>query len=91
MSSPSHLNSDQSIESISDLQVNQVGRSVALFSEEKQEVEPELYDDQLTTDVFNFPHTYFELSLHRTKSFKHKQHDLVNEQLYSDTKGKCHK
>ena len=42
-------------------------------------------DDQLTTDVFNFPHTFFQLTLLQTKSFKHKQHALVNEQSYTVT------
>ena len=39
----------------------------------------------MTIDVFNFPHTFFHLTLNRTKSFKHKQHDLVNEQSYTAT------
>ena len=43
----------------------------------EEEEEPELADDDLTIDVFNFPHTFFHLTLNRTKSFKHKQHDLV--------------
>ena len=54
-------------------------------SEEQQEDVPMLADDELTTDVFNFPHTFFQLTLKRTKSFKHKQHDLVNEQSYTVT------
>ena len=83
MSLPSHLNSNESIEL---LPANQVGGSVAFLSKDEQQVEAELQDDdQLTTDVFNFPHTYFELSLHQTNSFKHKQHDLVNEQSYTVT------
>ena len=44
--------------------------------------EPQLADDDLTIEIFNFPHTFFHLALNRTKSFKHKQHDLVNEQSY---------
>ena len=47
--------------------------------------EPQLADDDLTIDVFNFPHAFFHLTLNRTKSFKHKQHDLVNEQSYTAT------
>ena len=39
----------------------------------------------MTIVVFNFPHTFFHLTLNRTKSFKHKQHDLVNEQSYTAT------
>ena len=42
-------------------------------SEEQQEDVPMLAGDELTTDVFNFPHTFFQLTLKRTKSFKHKQ------------------
>ena len=52
---------------------------------EEEEEEPQLGDDDLTIDVFNFPHTFFHLTLNRTKSFKHKQHDLVNEQSYTAT------
>ena len=79
----SHLNTDESIES---LPVNQMGGSVAFPTEDKQWDEVELHDDdQLTTDVFNFPHTFFQLTLLWTKSFKHKQHDLVNEQSYTVT------
>ena len=37
----------------------------------------------MTIDIFNFPHTFFHLTLNRTKSFKLKQHDLVNEQSYT--------
>ena len=51
----------------------------------EKEEEPQLADDDLTIDVFNFPHTFFHLTLSRTKSFKHKQHDLVNEQSYTAT------
>ena len=47
--------------------------------------EPQLGEDILTIDVFNFPHTFFHLTLNRTKSFKHKEHDLVNEQSYTAT------
>ena len=32
-------------------------------SEEQQEDVPMLADDELTTDVFNFPHTFFQLTL----------------------------
>ena len=53
--------------------------------EMEEEEEPQLADDDLTIDVFNFPHTFFHLTLNRTKSFKHKQHDLVNEQSYTAT------
>ena len=52
---------------------------------EEEEEEPQQGDDDLTIDVFNFPHTFFHLTLNRTKSFKHKQHDLVNEQSYTAT------
>ena len=51
---------------------------------EKKE-EPQQADDYLIIDVFNFPHTFFHLTLNRTKFFKHKQHDLVNEQSYTAT------
>ena len=50
---------------------------------EEEEEEPQLADDNLTIDIFNFPHTFFHLTLNRTKSFKHKLHDLVNEQSYT--------
>ena len=53
--------------------------------EMKEEEEPQLADDDLSIDVFNFPQTFFHLTLNRTKSFKHKQHDLVNEQSYTAT------
>ena len=39
-------------------------------------------DDDLTVNVFNFPSTYFYLKLERTKSFKHKQDEIVNEQSF---------
>ena len=39
-------------------------------------------DDDLTVNVFNFPNTFFYLKLERTKSFKHKQDERVNEQSY---------
>ena len=48
-----------------------------------------LADDELTTDIFNFPHTFFQLTLKRTKSFKHKQKDLANEQSDTVTFKKC--
>ena len=54
------------------------------FEMEEEEEEPQLGDD-LTIDVFNFPHTFFHLTLNITKSFKHKQHDLINEQSYTAT------
>ena len=53
--------------------------------EMEEEEEPQLADDNLTIDVFNFPHTFFHLTSNRTKSVKHKQHDLVNEQSYTAT------
>ena len=52
---------------------------------EMEEEEPQLGIDDLTIGVFYFPHTFFHLTLNRTKSFKHKQHDLVNEQSYTAT------
>ena len=52
---------------------------------EEEEEEPQLADDDLTIVVFNFPNKFFHLTLNRTKSFKHKQHDLVNEQSYTAT------
>ena len=55
------------------------------MEEEEEEEEPQLGDNDLTIDLFNFPHTCFHLTLNRTKSFKHKQHDLVNEQSYTAT------
>ena len=64
----SHLNTDESIEL---LPVNQMGGSVH-FSPQKtnNENKVELHDDdQLTTDVFNFPHTYFQLTLCQMKIF----------------------
>ena len=39
-------------------------------------------DDDLTVNVLNFPNTFFYLKLERTKSFKHKQDEIVNEQSY---------
>ena len=53
--------------------------------EMEEEEEPQLADDDSTFDVFNFPHTFFHLTLNGTKSFKHKQLDLVNEQSYTAT------
>ena len=38
-------------------------------SEDQGEDMPMLEDDELTTDVLNFPHTFFQLSLKRTKYF----------------------
>ena len=60
-------------------------RNKDIEMEEEEEEEPQLGDDDLTIDVFNFPHTFFHLTSNRTKSFKHKQHDLVNEQSYTAT------
>ena len=60
-------------------------RNKDIEMEEEEEEEPQLGDDDLRIDVFNFPHTFFHLTLNRTKSFKHKQHDLVNEQSYTAT------
>ena len=40
-------------------------------------------DDDLTVNVFNFPSTFFYLKFERTKSFKHKQDEIVNEQSYT--------
>ena len=60
-------------------------RNKDIEMEEGEEEEPQLGDNDLTIDVFNFPHTFFHLTLNRTKSFKHKQHDLVNEQSYTAT------
>ena len=52
--------------------------------EEEEEEEEEILvgDDDLTVNVFNFPSTFFYLKLERTKSFKHKQDEIVNEQSY---------
>ena len=52
---------------------------------EEEEEEPQLADDDLTINVFNFPQTFCHLTLNRTKSFKHKQHYLVNEQSHTAT------
>ena len=49
--------------------------------EEKEEVLVE--DDALNVNVLNFPSTFFYLKLERTKSFKHKQDEIVNEQSYT--------
>ena len=60
--------------------------SVAFPTEDEQWDEVELQDDdEFTTDVVNFPHMFFQLTLLWTKSFKHKQRDLVNEQSYTVT------
>ena len=37
--------------------------------EMEEEEEPQLADDDLTIDVFNFSHTFFHLTLKRTKIF----------------------
>ena len=72
-------------------QLGQIGGSANENQREESESEdqgqdmPMLEDDELTTDVFNFPHIFFQISLKRTKSFQHKQHDLVNEQSYMVT------
>ena len=50
--------------------------------EEEKEKEEEELDDDLFVNVFNFPSTFFFLKLERTKSFKHKQDEIVNEQSY---------
>ena len=51
--------------------------------EEKEEEEEILVgDDDLTVNVFNFLNTFFYLKLQRTKSFKHKQDEIGNEQSY---------
>ena len=50
--------------------------------EEEEEEEVLGDDDDLTVNVFNFSSTYFYLKLERTKSFKHKQEEIVNEQSY---------
>ena len=54
-------------------------------NEKQQEEEEEdvlVGDDDLTVNVFNFPSTFFYLKLEWTKSFKHKQDEIVNEQSY---------
>lgn len=64
----------------------QMGRGLAHESEGEQEDEVEdLGDDDLTVDVFNFPNTFFHLELNRTKSFKHKGNEVVNEQSFTAT------
>ena len=40
-------------------------------------------DDDLNVNVLNFPSTFFYLKLERTKSFKHKQDEIVNKQSYT--------
>ena len=52
--------------------------------QQKHEKEQEILvgDDDLTVNVLNFPNTFFYLILERTKSFKHKQDEIVNEQSY---------
>ena len=49
---------------------------------EEEEEEEVLGDGDLTVNVFNFPSTFFYLKLERTKSFKHKQDEIANEQSY---------
>ena len=39
----------------------------------------------LPLNVFNFPNSFFHLELRKTKSFKHKQHEIINEQSYTAT------
>ena len=50
--------------------------------EEEEEEEVLVGNDDLTVNVFNFPSTFFYLELERTKAFKHKQDEIVNEQSY---------
>ena len=70
-------------------QLGQIGGSTNENRREESESEdqgeniPRL-EDELTTDMFNFPHTFLQLNLKRTKSFKHR-HDLVSEQSYTVT------
>ena len=40
-------------------------------------------DTDLRPDVNNFPHYFFTLELKKTRSFKHKKHDIVNEHSYT--------
>ena len=40
-------------------------------------------DTDLRPDVDNFPHYFFTLELKKTRSFKHKKHDIVNEHSYT--------
>ena len=51
--------------------------------EQEQEEEVLVGDDDLNVNVLNFPSTFFYLKLERTKSFKHKQDEIVNEQSYT--------
>ena len=53
------------------------------LEEEEKEQKEVLGDDDLTVNVYNFPSTFFYLKLKRTKSFKHKQTEIVNEQSYT--------
>ena len=39
-------------------------------------------DKDLRVDVDNFPHHFFTLELKKTRSFKHKKDDIVNEHSY---------
>ena len=39
-------------------------------------------DKDLTVHVDNFPHHFFTLELKKTRSFKHKKDDIVNEHSY---------
>ena len=48
------------------------------YEKEEEEV---LGDDDLTVNVFIFQ-VHFYLKLERTKSFKHKQDEIVNKQSY---------
>ena len=50
--------------------------------QQEEEQEEVLGDDDLTVNVFDFPSTFFYLKLERTKSFKHRQDEIVNEQSY---------
>ena len=51
--------------------------------EEPQAEEERMEEELMPLDVFNFPNTYFHLELRRTKSFKHREHEIVNEQSYT--------
>ena len=56
-------------------------------SDEEQEAEQQQQQqqqqDNLPLDVFNFPNQFFHLELRKTKSFKHKEEDVVNEHSYT--------
>ena len=73
--------------------VNQYGRGAGEEGEEEEEEEgqvPMKEEEQLQMpsmplDVFNFPNSFFHLQLRKTKSFKHKQDEIINEQSYTAT------